>query len=73
MYERGGFILEKSNGNVYISATKAIIDHLRDLYIGSDRIVSMGVILDEEKYGVPPGLCFSFPTQCIGGGEFTLF
>lgn len=46
MYERGGFILEKSNGNAYISATKAIFDHLKDWYQGSDRIVSMGVVLE---------------------------
>jgi len=45
MYERGGFILEKANGNVHISATKAIFDHLREWFIGSERIVSMGVVL----------------------------
>lgn len=47
MYERGGFILEKSNGNAHISATKAILDHLKDWYQGSDRIVSMGVVLED--------------------------
>ncbi len=29
MYERGGFIQEKTKGNAYISATKAIVDHLK--------------------------------------------
>jgi malate/lactate dehydrogenase len=72
MYERGGFILEKSNGNAYISATKAIIDHLRDWFLGSDRIVSMGVVLKTEKYGVPKDLCFSLPTRCLGGGEYKI-
>lgn len=47
MYERGGFIHEKSSGNAYISATKAIIDHLRDWFGGSHMFVSMGVVLKE--------------------------
>lgn len=70
MYERGGFILEKANGNAYISATKAIIDHLRDWFKGSDRTVSMGVVMGENLYGIPAGLCFSLPTVCVGNGEY---
>ena len=72
MYERGGFIHEKSKGNAYISATKAIVDHLKDWFGGSHRVVSMGVVLKTEKYGIPPGLCFSMPTTCVGGGEFKI-
>ena len=68
MYERGGFIQGKTKGNAHISATKAIADHLRDWFQGSDRAVSMGVITTKEMYGIPPGLCFSMPTTCLGGG-----
>jgi hypothetical protein len=53
MYERGGFILKKSNENVHISATKAIIDHLKDWLMGSNKTVSMGVIVDNDTYGLP--------------------
>lgn len=70
MYERGGFIQEKTKGNAYISSTKAIADHLRDWFQGSDRPVSMGVIVPQNMYNVPSGLCFSMPTYCLGGGEF---
>lgn len=28
MYDRGGFIVSKQGGNTFLSATKAIIDHL---------------------------------------------
>lgn len=68
MYERGGFILEKASGNVYLSATKAIIDHLKEWFQGTDRIVSMGVVLQTECFGVPAGMCFSLPTRCPGSG-----
>ncbi len=72
MYERGGFIQEKTKGNAYISATKAITDHLRDWFQGSPKIVSMGVILKSVKYGIPAGLCFSLPTICTGVGEYKI-
>lgn len=72
MYERGGFILEKAGGNAYISSTKAIIDHLRDLFRGCDRTVSMGIVVDTPIYGLPTGLCFSMPVTCLGNGNYTI-
>jgi len=36
-----------------MSATKAIVDHLKDWYLGSKQLVSMGVILSTEYYGLP--------------------
>ena len=47
------------------SAAKAVVDHLRDWCLGSDRIVSMGVRSGGE-YGVPEGLWSSFPVRCKG-------
>jgi malate/lactate dehydrogenase len=64
--------LEKANGNVYISATKAIIDHLREWFQGSDKTVSMGVVLSTEKFGIPAGLCYSLPTRCLGKGDYQI-
>ncbi len=35
MYDRGGFMVSKQGGNTFISSTKAIIDHLTELFQGS--------------------------------------
>lgn len=70
MYERGCFIQEKTKGNAHLSATKAITDHLKEWFQGSDRTTSMGVVLNTEKYGVTERLCFSMPTRCLGGGKY---
>ena len=71
MYEKGGFITSRKGG-AYMSATKAIIDHLRDWMLGSKNIVSMGVVLSSETYGVPAGMCYSMPTRCTGNGNYQI-
>lgn len=50
------------------SAASAICDHVRDWLIGTRRgeWVSMGVISD-GSYGIPEGICFSFPVACSEG------
>lgn len=68
MYDRGGFMLSKQGGNIFLSATKAIIDHLTDWYQGSDKIVSMAVIVNKDMYGLIKGTCFSLPCICTGLG-----
>ena len=45
------------------SAASAVVDHLRDWYEGSDKIVSMGVFSD-GSYGIATGLMSSFPVRC---------
>ena len=70
MYERGGFIQQKTKGNAYISATKAIYDHLKDWFQGSDRPIPMGIIVPKKMYNIPAGLCFSMQTICSGMGQF---
>ncbi len=49
-----------------MSPANAVKDHLRDWYLGTDPgdYVSMGVISDGKKYGVPEGMCFSMPVEC---------
>ena len=41
--KRGGEILQVRGGSSVFSAANAVVDHLRDLYVGSERIVSLGV------------------------------
>jgi len=72
MYDKGGFILSKQGGNAFLSSTKAIIDHLTDWYKGSDKIVSMAVIVNRDVYGLTKGTCFSLPCVCSGLGEFRI-
>ena len=57
---------------MHMSATKAIVDHLKDWYHGSQKVVSMGVVLSSDHYGVPAGLCYSMPTRCTGNGSYEI-
>ena len=50
-------------GSSVFSAANAVINHLRDWYQGSDKIISMGV-LSNGQYNVPKGLYSSFPVKC---------
>lgn len=50
-------------GSSVFSAGSATIDHIRDWYLGTDKIVSMGVC-SEGDYGIPKGLWSSFPVTC---------
>lgn len=61
--KRGGEVLEVRGGSSVFSAANAVIDHLRDWYQGTDKIVSMGVFSD-GSYGIPQGLVSSFPVRC---------
>jgi len=47
------------------SAANAACDHVHDWWFGTKPgcHVSMGVISDGNKYGVPAGLMYSFPLQ----------
>ena len=51
------------------SAAKAISDHLRDWYAGTEGLVSMGVH-SKGEYEVAPGLWSSYPVRCKGGWEW---
>jgi len=48
------------------SAAHAIIGHLKSWLIGSEEIVSMGVICD-GSYGIAKDIVYSFPVTCSGG------
>ena len=51
------------------SAANAICDHIRNWVLGtsSGEIVSMAVWSNNNPYGVPNGLIFSFPVKCSNG------
>ena len=73
MHSRGGFIADKMGSGAYMSAAKSIIDHLRDWFMFSNKIVSMGVIFQKEVYDIPEGLCFSAPVLCLGDGNYQIY
>ena len=56
----------------YLSASKAIIDHLRDWFLNKNKIISMGVILPKDLYGISQGLCYSMPCLCEGNGNYKI-
>ena len=49
-----------------MSAAKAVKDHLRSWYWGTneDEWVSMGVYTNKNPYGIEDGLVYSFPVRC---------
>ena len=61
--KRGGEILSVKGTSSVFSAANAVVDHLRDWFGGSTRIVSMGVV-SEGDYGIPEGVFSSFPVHC---------
>ncbi|KAG8463908.1 hypothetical protein KFE25_000076 [Diacronema lutheri] len=69
--KRGAAIIKARKLSSAMSAAKAISDHLHDLLNGADDWVSMGVASD-GSYGVQPGLVYSFPCACTGGGAFQI-
>ena len=51
------------------SAANAVIDQLRDWYLGTDKVVSMGVV-SEGDYNIPKGLWTSLPVRCSGNFKY---
>lgn len=68
--QRGAEIIKARSGkSSAASAANAAMMHTRDWCLGTNGLdyVSMGVVSGGE-YNVPPGLVFSYPTYCVGGG-----
>ncbi|KAF6035292.1 MDH1 [Bugula neritina] len=60
--QRGAAVIKARKLSSAMSAAKAIGDHMRDWWFGTQsRWVSMGIISDGNTYGIPEGLIFSFP------------
>ena len=67
--KRGGEILTVRGGSSVFSAANAVIDQLRDWYLGTNRVVSMGVV-SEGDYNIPKGLWTSLPVKCKGNFQY---
>jgi malate dehydrogenase len=63
--KRGAAIIAARKLSSAMSAAKAICDHLRDMWFGTeaDEWVSMGVISNGNSYGVQDDLIYSFPVR----------
>lgn len=61
--KRGAAIIAARKLSSAMSAAKAICDHLRNWWLGTEEgeWVSMGVLSDGNKYGIQEGLIYSFP------------
>lgn len=66
--KRGKAIIDARGLSSALSAAKAIGDHLRAWFLGSDEIVSMAIPSD-GSYDVPPGIWCSYPVRCKGNFE----
>lgn len=55
-----------------MSAANAILDHMRDWFVGSEQVVSMAVIPPHGTYGIDTDLCFSLPVVCTGNWAYEI-
>lgn len=65
--KRGATVINLRGLSSAMSAAKAAGDHMRDWWCGTADMVSMGVVSDGNKYGVPEGLVYSFPCTVANG------
>lgn len=71
--KRGAEIISVMGKSSAASAANAACDHVHDWWYGTKPgcHVSMGVISDGNKYGVPEGIIYSFPME-IKNGEWKI-
>eukprot|EP00347_Sterkiella_histriomuscorum_P019103 403342937 len=67
--KRGGEIISVMKKSSAASAASAACDHVHDWWVGTKpgEFVSMGVLSDNNKYGVSGNLVYSFPVTCRNG------
>lgn len=67
--KRGGEIISVMKKSSAASAASAACDHMHDWWVGTKpgEFVSMGVISDNNRYGVASNLVYSFPLTCRNG------
>ena len=66
---RGAEVIKAQQASSALSAANAIGKHLKDWINPSDphNVFSMGMLSDGNPYGIPDGLCYSFP--CCHGAN----
>ena len=67
--QRGAAIIEARGASSAASAASAAIDHVHDWALGTPDgdWVSMAIPSD-GSYGIEPGIIYSYPVRCSGGG-----
>lgn len=65
---RGAAVIKARGFSSAMSAANAIVGHVNAWWVGTPEgeWTSMGVISDGSKYGIPEGICYSFPCKCKG-------
>ncbi|XP_060068945.1 malate dehydrogenase, cytoplasmic-like [Ylistrum balloti] len=75
--KRGAAVIAARKLSSAMSAANAIVDHVRDWWIGTDdendkKMVSMGVWSDGQTYGIPEGIMYSVPVKIDKKGNWTI-
>jgi malate dehydrogenase len=67
--KRGAEIISVMKKSSAASAAAAACEHMHDWWFGNLQggYVSMAVISEREVYGIPAGVCFSFPCNVVNG------
>lgn len=67
--KRGAEIIAARKLSSAASAANAVCDHIHDWLVGTKpgEVVSMGVISDNNSYGIKDGIIYSFPLTCYNG------
>ena len=67
--KRGAAIIKARKSSSAASAAAAVCDHMHDWVVGTPegQAVSMGVISDENSYGIEENINYSFPVTCTDG------
>jgi len=73
-FAKGGEIILFRKASSAASAANAICDHIFDLHNGTKpgQYVAMSVISDNNNYGIPKGIFFSFPCSIKKGGNYKI-
>ena len=68
---RGAEVMKAQQASSALSAANAIGKHLKDWICPTDlqNVFSMGMLSDGNPYGVPDGLCYSFPCRHGANGN----
>lgn len=71
---RGAAIIKARKLSSAMSAAKAICDHMRVWWFGSaeNDYMSMGIISDGSRYGIPEDIVYSFPLRIDANHNYTI-
>lgn len=67
--KRGAEIIGARGKSSAASAASAAVDCMRDVFAGSDKLGSAGVVSD-GSFGIDEGIWYSVPVICEGGGKW---